>query len=179
MQNMPEKNSYILKALVPLAAVVLTYLLIPVKAMAVCPVCTVAVGAGVGLSRWLGIDDTISGLWIGGVILSVSIWLVTWLDKKNINFMFRDPVSFAAMYGLTLIPLYYTGMFTDPFNMIWGMNKLLLGIVLGTVLFMGALFMDKFLRSKNEGKVFVPFQKVILPVGLLLIGSIVFYTITV
>jgi len=32
------------------------------KALAVCPICTVAVGAGVGLSRWLGIDDTIN--WI-------------------------------------------------------------------------------------------------------------------
>lgn len=35
------------------------------KAQAVCPVCTVAVGTGVGLSRWLGVDDTITGLWLG------------------------------------------------------------------------------------------------------------------
>ena len=36
-------------------------------AHAVCPVCTVAVGAGLGLAEWLGIDDSISGLWIGAL----------------------------------------------------------------------------------------------------------------
>jgi len=35
------------------------------QVFAVCPVCTVAAGAGVGLSRWLGIDDIIIGLWVG------------------------------------------------------------------------------------------------------------------
>ncbi len=36
------------------------------SAQAICPICTIAVGAGVGFSRYLGIDDTIAGLWIGG-----------------------------------------------------------------------------------------------------------------
>jgi len=52
------------------------------KVLAVCPLCTVAVGAGVGLSRWLGIDDVITGLWIGGLIVSLIAWSENWLDKK-------------------------------------------------------------------------------------------------
>lgn len=39
--------------------------------MAICPVCTVAVGTDVGLCRWLGIDDVLSGIWIGGLIISM------------------------------------------------------------------------------------------------------------
>ena len=57
---------------------------LPVKAF--CPVCTVAVGAGLGLARWLRIDDTISGLWIGGLTISMIMWTLSWLAKKNINF---------------------------------------------------------------------------------------------
>ena len=46
-------------------AVLALGLFFAIPAKAICPVCTVAVGAGIGLSRWLGIDDSITGLWIG------------------------------------------------------------------------------------------------------------------
>jgi hypothetical protein len=36
--------------------------------MPVCPVCTIAVAGGVGLCRYLGIDDLISGSWIGALL---------------------------------------------------------------------------------------------------------------
>ncbi len=50
-----------------------------------CPVCTIAVGAGIGLSRWLGVDDLISGLWIGGLIVSLIGMTILWLNKKNLK----------------------------------------------------------------------------------------------
>lgn len=53
------------------------------KAYAICPLCTVAVGAGVGVSRSLGIDDVIVGLWIGGLLVSSSMWLFEWLKGKK------------------------------------------------------------------------------------------------
>jgi len=56
------------------------------KALAVCPICTLAVGAGVGLSRWLGIDDTISGLWVGGLIVSLIYWTIDWLGEEKYSF---------------------------------------------------------------------------------------------
>jgi len=54
-------------------------LLFAKKALAVCPICTVAVATGIGFSRWLGIDDTITGLWIGG--LTVSLKSIGWERK--------------------------------------------------------------------------------------------------
>ena len=59
-------------------------LFLPFCAWAACPVCSVAVAGGVGFSRWLGIDDTISGIWLRGLIVSLSFWFLSWLDKKNI-----------------------------------------------------------------------------------------------
>ncbi|PIU03715.1 hypothetical protein COT44_01735 [Candidatus Shapirobacteria bacterium CG08_land_8_20_14_0_20_39_18] len=65
------------------------YLLSLTNAFAFCPVCTVAVGAGVGLSRWLGINDTITGLWIGGLTVSISAWTLNWLATKNKTFPYQ------------------------------------------------------------------------------------------
>jgi len=59
----------------------LSMLLTP-NAHAVCPICTVAVGAGLGVSRWIGIDDSITGLWIGGLILSSGLWMADFIRKK-------------------------------------------------------------------------------------------------
>jgi len=70
--------------------------LIAKSAFAVCPVCTVAVGAGLGLAEYFGIDDSISGLWIGALIVSMSIWTINWLNKKEIRFKGRKILIFLA-----------------------------------------------------------------------------------
>ena len=46
-------------------------LVIAADVLAICPLCTFAVGAGIGLTQYLGIDDVITGLWIGGFIVSL------------------------------------------------------------------------------------------------------------
>jgi hypothetical protein len=150
-------------------------LLISAKTYAICPVCTVAIGAGVGLSRWLGIDDTISGIWIGGLLVSTSLWTANWLRGKKINFKYMTPVILVLMYVLTFIPLHYSKMLTDPYNILWGINKIILGTSIGTILFFLSVFTDRILRKKNDGKVYVPYQKVILPVGYLLLSSLIMY----
>jgi len=58
-------------------------LLLALPAKAVCPVCVVAVGAGLGLSEYLGIDDSIAGLWVGGLLFALSLWTYDWIKKKT------------------------------------------------------------------------------------------------
>ena len=55
-------------------------LLIPGSAQAVCPLCVVAIGAGLGLSEYLGIDDTISGSWIGAMLIATAWWNINWFN---------------------------------------------------------------------------------------------------
>ncbi|KKU63742.1 MAG: hypothetical protein UX88_C0023G0019 [Candidatus Woesebacteria bacterium GW2011_GWC2_47_16] len=69
------------------------FLLSPKTALAVCPVCTVAVGAGLGVSRWLGIDDSVSGIWVGGLVVSLSFWFADWLTKKNLKILKKWSIS--------------------------------------------------------------------------------------
>ncbi len=148
------------------------------SAQAVCPVCTIAVGAGVGFSRYLGIDDTISGLWIGGLTVSMIIWTINWLDKKNIHFKGRKILTTVGYYALIVVPLYFMKNIWHPLNTLWGINKLLLGIILGGIFFFGGVKYYDYLKEKNGGKAYFPFQKVVMPVSSLLILSLIFYFLT-
>jgi hypothetical protein len=148
-----------------------------VSAQAVCPVCTVAVSAGIGLSRWLGVDDIVTGVWVGGLIVSVSIWTLDWLGKKKLRFQ-GDQVSVAALYYLfALVPLWYSGLIGHPLNTLWGVDKLLLGTGTGSVAFVLAAWLHEVLKKRNGGKSYFPFQKVALPVSALAVTSSLAYII--
>ncbi len=146
-----------------------------VVAKAVCPVCIVVVGAGLGLSRWLGVDDIVSSLWIGALLAATSLWTIIWLDKKNWSFKYQKIVVPAAYYILVLVPLYYYDIIGHPYNKIFGIDKIIFGAVLGTIIFMLSLLLHNYLKHKNNFKSFFPYQKVVLPVVILLIFSFIIY----
>ncbi len=161
--------------LVPIA-----YLLVPKAVYAVCPVCTVAVVAGLGLSRYLGIDDSISGIWVGGLIISLSFWTADWLSKKNWNFIKKinsKLITFLSVVfwsALTYLPLFWTGIIGHPFNKILGIDKLIFGSLVGAGAFLLGIFADKKIRE-IKGKQLFAFQRVVFPVASLIIFSLVLY----
>lgn len=149
-------------------------------ANAVCPVCVVAVGAGLGLSQYLGIDDTIAGVWVGGLLAAISFWTIDWFNKKNwLNTYrsIRNLLIFLAYYGLTIWPLWTQGLVGHPINRLWGADKLLLGIVIGSLVLWGASELYEYMKKKN-GQPHFPYEKVVLPFGSLIVFSLVFYIIT-
>jgi hypothetical protein len=151
------------------------------KASAICPVCVVAVGAGLGLSEYLGIDDTIAGVWIGGLLVAMSAWTINWFNKKNWplgNKDLRDIVIFILYYGLTIWPLFAKNLIGSPYNRLWGIDKLIFGIIIGSIGFALAVLWYNNLKKKNNGHAYFPFQKVVQPLGALIILSFVFYFLT-
>ena len=160
-------------------ALSLSGLLIAIPALAVCPVCTVAVVAGVGLSRWLGVDDTITGVWIGGLMVSLIIWTIDWFNQKKIYFWGRKIITAVGYYLLVVLPLFFIpGVINHPLNKIWGVDKLLLGITLGSAGFLAAALSYPILKKKNGDRPYFPFQKAAMPVAALIILSIIFYFLT-
>jgi len=140
-----------------------------------CPVCTIAVGTGIGLSRWLGVDDLISGLWVGSLIVSLIGMTILWLDKRNLrNNLLRLLIAF-LYYFLTIGPLYWAKVIGNPCNHIWGLDRIVWGIIIGSVVFLISYVFHLWLKKKNNNKVFFPFQKVIIPVIFLIIVSLVIY----
>ena len=137
-----------------------------------CPVCTVGVVAGLGLSRWLKIDDAISGLWIGALILALAIWFWRWLYQKKA----QKPLSallllVVAFWLLTFLPLNYAGILENC-RPLWGMNRLILSSIIGVLVALLGILLDKDIRAGKKGKAAFPYQKVVLPLTLLLLASL-------
>lgn len=145
---------------------------------AVCPVCTIAVSACVGLAQYFGIDDMITGVWIGGLIVSMALWTVSYFEKKNIRFKGREIAILAFYYLIIIVPFYWKGLIGHPFNKIWTLDKLLVGIIIGSIFFFLSAAINSWLKKRNGDKVYFPFQKVIIPLVTLGILSIIFYLIT-
>jgi hypothetical protein len=162
---------------------ILLGLLTAKAAGAVCPVCTVAVVGGIELSRWLGIDDSITGLWVGGLTISLIFWTLDWFKKKNINFRFKRTITAISYFALIIVPLYFLNIINFSIVPVGsfcgcGLNKMLVGVVVGTIaFFLGALWYD-YLKEKNNNRAHFPFQKVVMPIAPLIILSILFYFLT-
>ncbi len=154
----------------------LVFFALPAKA--ICPVCIIAVGAGLGLSEYLGIDDTIAGVWIGGMIVAMIAWTINWLNKKDWKFInkdLRDILITIIYYVMVIWPLMSKDFIGHPWNKLFGLDKLVLGIIFGSIGFLGATLWYDDIKKKNNGHAHFPFQKVVWPVGALIILSFAFY----
>ena len=159
------------------ASLVLTlFLVLPAKA--VCPLCTVAVAAGVGLSRYLGIDDTVSGIWIGGLTVSLIFWTIDWFNRKKWQFSGYTSVITVFYYLIIAAPLYWYDIIGHPLNKFWGIDKLMLGMIFGTIAFLIGTISYTYVKKRNNDRAHFPFQKIAMPVGMLIIFSLIFYYLT-
>lgn len=138
-----------------------------------CPVCTVGVAVGVGLSRYLGVDDLISGIWIGALLIYLTLWASLWLTKRNFNKILSFLISFVFWYSLTLVPLKIYNFIGNPLNKIYGIDKLLGGIILGSFILPFSVYLSEFIKKKNNNKVLFPFQKVVIPIFILIVLSLI------
>jgi hypothetical protein len=164
------------KYTLPAIATIFTLTLVSVKAQ--CQVCTIAVIGGVGLARWLKIDDSITGLWVGGLLVSVSIWTVNWLKDKKWTFIFMDYLIPVLYYASVIIPLYYYKIVGHPNNIMWGFDKLILGTVIGSIFFYAMHLRYLEIKKNNNNHAQFSYQKVVLPVATLVVLSAIMYFIT-
>ena len=140
----------------------------------VCPVCVVAIGAGLGLSRWFGIDDILTSIWIGAFLIVINLGTLVLMKRKNWIFPDYEVVVTLAYILLTYIPLYYAGIIGHPLNKAWGIDKIILGSVVGTIAFFIGHWINLYLKKINNGKAFFPYQKVVVPLGFLILTTIIF-----
>jgi len=142
-------------------------------AHAICPACTVAVAGGLGVSRWLGIDDFVTSLWIGGLSLSMTAWSWSYLKRKGIMSVRNAVIVFLIFYSFVLVPLYWMDLIGIVGNTLWGIDKIILGTVIGTIVFWIGAYLHFLLKKRNGNKVYFPFQKVVIPFTILLIFSLI------
>ncbi len=142
-----------------------------------CPVCTIGVVVGLGLSRWLKISDLISGLWIGALILVLTLWSLKYLAEK-MNFSAKAKFGWGILilvfiWAIIYIPMYYTGIIDRTCLTVLGIDYLTFSGILGIIVSGFSIFLDKIARKYHKGKAFFYYQSVILPLGLLVITSLI------
>ncbi len=149
-------------------------------AHAFCPVCTVGVAAGLEGARVLGVSDVITGLWAGGLMLSLAAWTENYMRAHGITNWLLILLNYVVYYGiLALIYVLPAGHPTRVFNVttLWGVDEFLLGVVVGSLVFWLAGKWYERIKANNGGHAWFPFQKVVWPLGALLIVTLVFVLI--
>ena len=155
-----------------------------------CPLCTAGAAGGIAAARFLGVDDSIVGLFLGAFITSTALWFNKWLVKKNLKFQVPEFMLIILSFLLLVIPLYTAGIITD-FEMvrsmpehhsilgmgIYGVDKILFGTMVGTIFtWIAFTFSDSIKRKK--GRVLYPYQSISFMIIITLVLSLIFWIIT-
>ena len=149
-------------------------------AEAVCPVCTIAIGAGLEGMRVLGVKDVLTGIWAGGLTVSLIGWTAGYMHRHNIKNPFWYLLN-AVVYVALLAGVYFFPT-NNPIvkwweNCMWHMDQFLLGTLVGAITFVLMELWYARIKRNNGGHTPFPFLKVIMPFGGLLVMTGVFYAI--
>ena len=149
-------------------------MLLPLKVMAnpACPVCTIAIGAGLGIARRLGVPDSVVGLWAGAILTLLGYWTLKFMDKKGWHFWGRDAIVIIA--SVAMIGFIYISEVTYYPTEICGglvMDPVLFGTICGALIFILTGKLYQWMKEKNGGHAHFPFEKVVLPLVALLLAS--------
>ncbi len=153
--------------------------------------CTVGVVAGLAISRYFGVDDSVVGVWIGAVVVALIAMTNAYLEKKNVRFKFRDTAIALSYVGFTGASLYWAGVIGLPRNVFFKVSqdfaafvpsiiadKILISSAVGAIVLVASSKFYQFLKAKNGGKAHFPFEKVFIPLASLAATSAAFYFVT-
>jgi hypothetical protein len=136
-----------------------------------CPVCIVTVGGGMLLAQKLHIDAFLIALWISGLNTAISFWLATKFKNK----ILKNPIILSLiMISLTLFYFISTNQTGSPSSKILGLDKTIFGQITGLFIWLLGIFIDRKSRKLNGDKILFPYQKVVFPVGILIIFTLLF-----
>ncbi len=163
------------KFLLSLLLVPSAYALLPSTASAHCPLCVAGAAGGLTLTRLLGIDDSVSGVWMGALIGAMSFWSEKIIYKriKILPLSILRQIIYVAFFTLTIASFYQFKLIIRM-DKIFGLDKLTFGIVAGGVMFYLVDLVDDYVIKKNS-KVFFPYQRLIVSLGSILILSLGIY----
>ncbi len=179
-KSISQYNNGNYKLFVFLIFFVLGIILIIPSVMAHCPLCTAATIVGVGVTRSLGWDDSIVGIFVGAMIVSSALWLNNILKKRNIggNAFLRIGSLTLATFVLTILSFYYAGIF-GPANTyrIFGMEKIIFGTISGSIVSFAAFLASNEIKKKNNEKILFSYQTMILTFSGLILNALIFWMV--
>lgn len=175
-----KKNSHARMIIGLLLLPLLSFIVIMPRVVAHCPLCTAATIVGVGVTRSLGWDDSIVGVFVGAMIVSSALWMNNILKKRNMggSAFLRVGSITVAVFVLTVLSLYFAGLF-GPANTyrIFGMEKILFGSISGAIVSFAAFFASNEIKRRNDGKTLFHYQTMVFTVGALVLNALLFWMV--
>src|SRR3990167_3391086 len=144
-----------MKKLIVLPLGLIAFLVNAPVALAHCPLCVAGAGAGLTLSRLLGIDDSITGVWLAAFLGAMSFWSESLIKRRELRPKLR-PFIYIAIFAATIWSFYKFNL-VIRMSQIFGLDKLIFGMVVGGVAFYLIDALDDYV-IKRQGKVFFPYQ---------------------
>ena len=143
-----------------------------------CPLCVAGAGAGLSLSRIIGIDDSITGVWMAAFLGVMSFWINNTIIKKSkskkVYFSLQKLVIYVAIFATTIFSFYRFGLINEHNGLIYNLPKLTFGMLTGGVLLYLVDMANLAIKKKNE-KVLFPYQSLVFTLGSMVILSIGIY----
>ncbi|OGK62127.1 hypothetical protein A2334_04705 [Candidatus Roizmanbacteria bacterium RIFOXYB2_FULL_38_10] len=136
-----------------------------------CPVCVVTVGGGLLIAKKLGIDDLLVSIWLSGLNTALAFWFASSMKHKLLKSGLGWAIGF---FILTIGYLVYSKQLGHQGNTFLGIDKIVVGMTVGFIISLFAIFVDKLIRKKNNGKVLFYYQKVIIPIITFIITTGIF-----
>lgn len=148
------------------------------SAMAHCPLCTVGTIAGVGITRSLGLDDSIVGIFVGAMIVSSALWLNRIFKNKNIGG--HNGLRFVSLLiltiVLTLLTFYLAGLFGIGNNYrIFGIERLTFGAISGGIVSLAAFNVSNEIKKRNKNKTLFNYQTISITFLALILNAVIFW----
>jgi len=151
-----------------------------------CAVCTLAIVGGLGISRFLGVDDMIVGVWLGAAIFGAAGYGGGLVAKRWPQFKPGKYLFMAVVIAIAAVSLYFADGYVKPYDngircvttpcpsTSYRLTNLAQGMIIGVICLYLGLYLDKALRRlKNDGgKPYFPFQKVVCPLVMIILGTL-------
>ncbi len=149
----------------------LFFLLTTPKVYAQCPVCIVTVGGGMLIAEKLGVDDLLVAIWISALNTVISYWAAS---KIKINFLNNPFLLSLIMLITTLVYFQFTDQLFVPSNTVLGIDKILLGMLLGIIAVISGNYAYSYAKKRNHDKAIFPYSKVVFPFSFILLITLIF-----
>ncbi|TAL47002.1 hypothetical protein EPN87_03905 [archaeon] len=160
---------------------ILPFLFSTPSALAHCPLCTAATAAAIAFTRWYGLDDSIMGVFVGGMIIATGLWANNMLKRfnKGKEYLPLQSVILVILSAIfTIIPFYYAGLVgpLNPFR-IFGIDRILFGAIIGIAVYFLSFRLHGIIRTSNKNRNYFPYQSIALLISLLSLSAFALYLV--
>ncbi|MEN9782251.1 MAG: hypothetical protein RL208_401 [Pseudomonadota bacterium] len=149
------------------------------QALATCPVCVAAAGAGLGIGRKLGVSDAIIAIWLASSLTLSSIWLGNWIIKKYKLFPVGRLIHLFTftIHALVIYFMYKKEYIIYNMNLLFGIDDFIAGSIIGCIVTYIQSRLYIFLKKKNNNKPHFPYEKVVILIATLVLTTTIIHVI--